>query len=126
MIKFTSKRSLLFPYLFRFLSSGKKLENLKFRNRTMSGKNNFQPPTKTYEYIMSGLFCIATNTTANKEIIDNSNGILTRDNSKSLADAIIKTYKKRFNLNSFLIQDTLKNHTWNQIIDNKLTPLIES
>lgn len=87
---------------------------------------NYQPPTKTFEYIMSGLFCIATNTIANKEIIDKYNGILTKDNSKSLADSIIKTYKNRFSLNSYLIQDTLKNQTWNHIINNRLIPLIES
>ena len=29
----------------------------------------YQPPTKTFEYLMSGLYCIATSTIANKEII---------------------------------------------------------
>lgn len=29
----------------------------------------YQPPTKTFEYVLSGLLCLATATSSNKEVI---------------------------------------------------------
>ena len=36
----------------------------------------YQPPTKTFEYGLSGLVTIATETKSNQEVINNCNGIL--------------------------------------------------
>ena len=56
---------------------------------------DIQTPTKTFEYIISGLFCIATNTTANKNLINKDNGILCDDNATSFSNALMKLYKFR-------------------------------
>ena len=87
---------------------------------------NFQPPTKTFEYIMSGLFCIGTDTYANKEIIIFSNGIISKDNSKSFANAIIEAYNNRGNMNSDIIKNSLEEYSWASIININLKSLIKN
>ena len=48
----------------------------------------YQPPTKTFEYGLSGLVTIATETKSNQEVINNNNGILIKDNPSSFCDAL--------------------------------------
>tara|TARA_B100002052_G_C15858159_1_gene588682 strand:- start:616 stop:1668 length:1053 start_codon:yes stop_codon:yes gene_type:complete len=87
---------------------------------------NFQPPTKTYEYLLSGLFCIATSTLANKEIINSNNGILISDNSESMCEALIKLYKIRKNIFSSEISKSVSNSNWNFIVNNHLKKVIDA
>ena len=54
---------------------------------------NYQPPTKTYEYLMAGLKVVATNTVANRDILASDNlGTLCRDNPTSLFLALVWNY----------------------------------
>ena len=85
----------------------------------------YQPPTKTYEYILSGLFCIATQTYANKEIINDQNGLLISDNANEFSLALEKFLSIKKQLNDEQIRSTLLSHTWENIIDKKLRPIIE-
>lgn len=84
----------------------------------------FQPPTKTYEYILSGLYCIATATIANKEIINDKNGILIRDNPSDVVIALYKIYLKAKELDSNIIRNTLDNFQWKNIINKYFLPII--
>lgn len=84
---------------------------------------NNQPPTKTYEYIMSGLYCLATSTSSNQEIVNPTNGILHEDDALSFCEAIEQLY---------LIKDTIKQNntinkkdTWDNIVKNILIPIID-
>ena len=52
-----------------------------------------QPPTKTFEYILSGLFTIATATDENKKIVSEANGLLIDDTEDAFADALEKIYE---------------------------------
>lgn len=85
---------------------------------------NYQPPTKTYEYILSGLFTIATNTYSNKEIVNNINGILIEDSPESFSQALEYIYLNR-NFDSNNIRETLQEHIWEKIINNNLIPILE-
>lgn len=85
----------------------------------------YQPPTKTYEYILSGLFCIATQTFSNKEIINEQNGLLISDNENEFSLALEKFLTIKNRLNDVQIRNTLLSHTWKNIIDKKLRPIIE-
>lgn len=85
---------------------------------------NYQPPTKTYEYILSGLFTIATGTYCNKEIINSINGILIEDNPKSFTNALECIYLNR-DFDSNKIRETLLEHTWEKIVNNSLIPILE-
>lgn len=85
---------------------------------------NHQPPTKTYEYILSGLFTIATSTYCNKVIINSNNGILIEDNSESFANALECIYLNR-DFDSNKIRETLLECTWEKIVINSLIPILE-
>lgn len=74
-----------------------------------------QPPTKTFEYVLSGMVCMATSTSENKRYINITNGILHSDTPESFACALEKVVLNFKDYNSKSIQQTLKNHTWKNI-----------
>lgn len=90
----------------------------------MTSYYNFQPPTKTFEYLMNGLVCLATNTYENKKIITSENGILCDDSPESFAQALeflnnnMSYYKRENILNSV-------NNTWDYISREIFGPLYE-
>lgn len=87
----------------------------------------YQPPTKTFEYILSGLYCIGTNTYANEEVISPQNGILIQDNQEDFCKALeyIKLNSKEFDSNA--IRKTLiRKYTWKTIVNDNLIPIINS
>lgn len=86
---------------------------------------DYQPPTKTYEYILSGLYTIATSTKSNQEIVSEINGVLISDTSDAFADAIKTIYNKRDVLHSEEIRHTLMNHTWDKIVNNYLVKILD-
>lgn len=85
-----------------------------------------QPPTKTFEYILSGLFCVATQTNENKKIITPKNGILHNDNSESLLMALENVWNIRTTLDSDEICSTLSEHRWPKVVENHLEPMIKA
>lgn len=87
---------------------------------------NYQPPTKTFEYIISGLVCIATATEGNKLLINNKNGALCLDNSNSFYDALKQLFINREIFNSEEIRKTLVIYQWENIVNNNLKPYLQS
>lgn len=85
---------------------------------------NYQPPTKTYEYILSGLVCIATSTYSNKEIITPINGILHQDNIESFQNALEIILKNKEQYNSQHIRESLYKYQWENIIKESFLPII--
>lgn len=85
-----------------------------------------QPPTKTYEYILSGLKCIATETYENQLVINDVNGQLCFDSPQSFARALEKIYHDFDSSDSVSIAKTLDNHTWQNIVSKKLQPLLSN
>lgn len=87
---------------------------------------NIQPPTKTYEYAMSGLFVIATATDENKKLVTPDNGILISDDAESFASALeyVEAHKRRFEERK--IRASLHDCTWKAIVDDTLAPFLES
>jgi len=85
-----------------------------------------QPPTKTFEYILSGMVCIATSTYENSVIVNETNGVLCEDNADSFSLALEEVYINRQNYNASKIRKTLKNNTWNFISKNNLDPYLRN
>ena len=85
----------------------------------------YQPSTKIYEYVLSGLFCIATSTYANKELINDNNGVLTQDNAESFAEILENIYLGKYVMNSESIKNTLIDCTWEEIVNSKLIPMLD-
>lgn len=84
-----------------------------------------QPPTKTYEYILSGMAVLATKTSENAKIVNAINGKLIEDNSDSFYEGLCHLYRSRSNFNSTHIRDTASNQTWEKIILNNLYPYLD-
>jgi glycosyltransferase involved in cell wall biosynthesis len=86
---------------------------------------DFQPPTKTLEYLSEGLICVATKTVENKNIIRESNGILCEDNPISLCAALIELNSKIDQFTYKGVTDQLSELLWINVVEKKLKPLIE-
>lgn len=85
-----------------------------------------QPPTKIFEYSMSGLITIATKTKINETLITDENGILCFDNAESLFEALREVYFNLPNYNFCKIVESLEDYHWNNIVKNRLTPFLNS
>ena len=85
-----------------------------------------QPVTKTFEYIMSGLYCIATDTIENQKIVSPLNGILIESNSEAFTRALESISKKSDSIDFLAIKNTLLEYQWKNIIGDKLLPIINS
>ena len=84
----------------------------------------YQPPTKTYEYINSGLFCIATDTYANRMVINKNNGCLIQDNAEAFMNAIISFCEKRYSISDQRIRYSGEKYVWKNIVENQLLPVL--
>lgn len=86
---------------------------------------NNQPPTKTFEYINSGMICLATKTNENKKIINSSNGILCLDNEDSFKESLLQINEDIENYNSVTIRKTVEEYTWQKIVFHKVKRMFE-
>ena len=83
-----------------------------------------QPPTKTFEYVLSGLVCIATSTFANKEIVNINNGVLIDDNPKSFAQGLEYIWDNRTRYQTSKIAITVTDYSWESIVKRYLCPVL--
>jgi len=86
----------------------------------------YQPVTKTFEYILSGMPCIATRTYENIKVINEKNGVLCDDNPESFAIALEETFRNCKTYRSDEIRKTLGDYTWEKIVKNYLLPILNS
>jgi len=75
-----------------------------------------QPPTKTFEYFLSGMPVIATNTKENAIVVNKKNGILINDDSESFFEGLIKILNNKNQYNSEIIRRTSMQFTWHTIV----------
>lgn len=76
-----------------------------------------QPPTKTFEYMLSGMPVIATGTYENQKIITNENGVLIRDTAEGFYHGLVQMYQNLHAFDSNRIRDNARSHTWKNIVD---------
>lgn len=88
---------------------------------------NYQPPTKTYEYVLSGLYCIATNTHENAQLIkDGINGQLICDNPISFANALEDMTRKISEISQDDVKNSLISYSWKSIVSEHLIPILNN
>jgi len=75
-----------------------------------------QPPTKTYEYMLSGIPVIGTSTSANKKIVTPERGILIHDTPESFFQGLVQFYTSRNKYHSNIIRAGLMDYAWEQIV----------
>jgi hypothetical protein len=67
---------------------------------------------------------IATNTTENKLVINNENGVLTNDNPIDFCSAIEMIIARKYK--NIEIQEKSLKYSWEYIVENKMIPYIDS
>lgn len=77
-----------------------------------------QPPIKSFEYLLSGMPVIATNTSENKTVINCENGILIQDNSESFFRGLVRFYDTREIFDSEYIRKSSKKYSYSSVIKN--------
>lgn len=91
----------------------------------ITGFYNHQPPTKTFEYILSGMACIATDIDANRQLISHENGLICQDSAESFAGALRKISDNKDKLKTEKIRASLNAFSWENIIKNSLEPFLQ-
>ena len=81
-----------------------------------------QPPTKTFEYALSGMYVIATATDSNKEIINANNGCLIQDTADAFCKAIVGL--SEINPDSSIIRESVAAFRWERIINEVMKPIL--
>lgn len=84
----------------------------------------YQPPTKTFEYISSGLYCIATDTYANREVITVVNGLLIKDSAEDFYHALQDTRANIHSLDEAAIRLSGEPYSWRHIVNDQLIPAL--
>lgn len=84
----------------------------------------YQPPTKLYEYLLSGMVCLATNTYSNAEVINDRNGIVIEDDEDSIVRGLFELEKRLSSFNSKDIVATSIPFKWEVIVKDYLLPLL--
>lgn len=77
-----------------------------------------QPPTKLYEYLLSGMACIATNTISNMDVMNKTNGVIISDNVTSVAGGLKELKNRLSYYNSDTIGKSSQCYHWRAIIAN--------
>lgn len=86
-----------------------------------------QPSTKIYEYVLSGIYCIATNTYENRILVNPINGIICDDNALAFSVALERYYamdKSQFSAEE--IKESMSEYLWSNVINKKLVNLLKS
>ncbi len=83
----------------------------------MTDYYDVQPPTKTFEYLLSGLAVIGTATSENRRVINNSNGILTNDSTEGFYSGLVGLSTKLKTFDSTRIRQNALQFSWKRITD---------
>lgn len=83
----------------------------------------YQPPTKLYEYLLSGMVAISTNTISNEEVMNERNGVVISDNAKSVCEGVKRLSNNLTNYNSTDIVSQSKKYHWAEIVKHNFLTL---
>jgi glycosyltransferase involved in cell wall biosynthesis len=92
----------------------------------MTDYYDVQPPTKTFEYLLSGMPVLATNTSENRCLVNDTNGVLIADTPEAFCQGLQELYARRYEFNSEEIRAGAQVHTWEHITMRKLIPFLNS
>ncbi len=77
-----------------------------------------QPPTKTFEYLLSGMPVLATATQENSRVVDAHNGVLTEDSAAGVKHGLEVLWQRRGQYDSNVIRRGAERHLWPNIVRN--------
>jgi glycosyltransferase involved in cell wall biosynthesis len=79
---------------------------------------DFQPSTKTFEYLMAGIPVIATGTFENKKVVNETNGFIIDDNPVSFSECLEIFANKIDSFDEQLIRNSVEDYKWETIVLN--------
>ncbi|SHM41946.1 Glycosyl transferases group 1 [Cyclobacterium lianum] len=85
-----------------------------------------QPPTKTYEYLLSGLAVIATATNENVKIVNDKNGVLIQDTVEAVKSGLQLLDQRLERYHPEEIRQQMRDHHWEKIVAENLRPYLIS
>lgn len=85
----------------------------------------YQTPTKTFEYLISGLPVIATGTYENRKIIKPWSGVIIEDNSDAFCEGVAQLQRQKNEFCSDRIRTEYSKHNWEKAVNSHFIPLIE-
>ena len=85
---------------------------------------DIQPPTKTFEYTLSGLYTIATRTTENARVINQSCGILIDDTEEDFVKALEYIWAERGHIDSSIVRAQMIAHKWEIIVERFMVRIL--
>jgi glycosyltransferase involved in cell wall biosynthesis len=85
-----------------------------------------QPATKIFEYALSGMFTIATDTLENRNFITAENGCICNDTAEGFASGLSGFWEKRQRLNEKRIRESLADYEWHKLVTGKLLPYLKN
>lgn len=91
----------------------------------MTSYYEYQPATKTFEYLMAGMPVIATKTFENKQVVNNLNGVLISDNAESVAEGIAKIYNCMGSFDEKIIRQSVQNYDWAKIVESMKDTILQ-
>jgi len=83
-----------------------------------------QPPTKTFEYLLAGMYVIATATSENCRVINSENGCLVGDDVEDVAKAFKSSSVMMPDIDNLKIHKDSQGYSWDTIVDDNLMPLL--
>lgn len=85
-----------------------------------------QPTTKLYEYLLTGIPVIATNTLENRIAIKAQAGVLINDTPEDFADGLKGLWDNRRMYHSDTIKNLYSNCSWENIVKQNLEPYLDT
>ncbi len=86
---------------------------------------NIQPPTKTFEYTLSGLYTIATRTTENEFVINPNCGILIDDTEEDFVRALEHIWSERTHIDSLKVRTEMTAYQWDRIVNRDMVKILD-
>jgi glycosyltransferase involved in cell wall biosynthesis len=84
-----------------------------------------QPATKLFEYLLSGMPVIATNTYENRLVVNNINGVLITDTPEDFCAGLAAIYNARNLFLSSEIRKSVASYNWESIVTSNLKPYLQ-
>jgi glycosyltransferase involved in cell wall biosynthesis len=87
---------------------------------------NYQPPTKLFEYLLSGLAVISTKTYENSKYINQKNGLLIEDTAEAFYAALVELNKSYHFYKEETIIESVIDYTWPNLVVNNLVIFLQN
>lgn len=84
-----------------------------------------QPPTKLYEYLLSGMACISTDTVANLSVMNEDNGVVIKDTVDDVCRGLVEIGKKMHAFDSSRIVSNSLHYHWKNIVKNNVLSIMK-